>query len=480
MFKYIISGLLIILVIFLSVIDENKTVYPEEVYTVYLDGQMIGMVESKEVFMSYIDQKADQLKEEFSVEQVFGPTTLQVVKNLTYHPQTSDYEEVFNNIKEPLSIEGYQITIRGLEEEQFFVNHLEIFDQAVRNIIVSFVGSENYENYLSGEQLSSENMSKIENVGLDNNITYRKLKIPVNQEIYTSAELLSKQLLFGTTEDQATYVVKEGDTIEEVAFQNEISIEEFLVSNTQFTSKNNLLYEGQEVVIGITDPKVSVVVEEYVVEEVEVAYKTETKYDATKTIGYVNRVQNGEKGLERLTRNVKTINGVVVYSDLLAREELVPAVNEVVVRGEKFVSNVASPYAWTWPTGPGWKVTSGYAYRVNPITRERHFHQAIDIAIGYGAHIYAANSGTIDFVGSNASYGYYVVINHNNSQNNYTLYAHLDRYIVNVGQTVSAGSLIGYMGSTGSSTGPHLHFEVWIGKPWHGGSYHVNPMGYLR
>ncbi len=474
------SFLVILLVIFLS-FEEKKTVYPEEVYTVYLDGQIIGMVENKEKFNNYIDHQADLLKEEYQVDKIYGPTTLQIVKNLTYKPNVQDNETVFKNIHEPLSIEGYQVTINREEGDlRYYVNDIKVFEDSIANIINSFVGTENYDLYLNNQQIVSEIGSKIESIYLENDITFRKLKIPVTEQIYISPETLSKQLLFGTLEDQARYVVEDGDTIEEVAFQNEISTEEFLVSNPEFTNKNNLLYEGQEVVIGITDPQISVVVEEHVVEDVAIAFKTETKYDSTKTVGYVSKVKTGEKGTERLTRNVKTVNGVVVYSDLLAREELTPAINEIVVRGDKIIPNIGSSYGWTWPTAPGWTVTSGYAYRIHPFTGRREFHQALDIAIGHGAHIYAANSGTIHFVGYNSSYGHYVVINHNNEQNNYTLYSHLSRYIVNVDQDVSAGSLIGYMGSSGSATGPHLHFEVWVGKPWHSGSYRFNPWNVLR
>ncbi len=472
--------LLSILVILLGFTD-NKTVYPEVVYTVYLAGEKIGMIEDKASFEAYIDNIADEIKEEYLVNHVYKPEALDIMRSLTYSPQIMSNEEIFEKIITPLTIEGYQITVRDEERTlRVNVNDLEIFEAAIHNLIASFAGGENYELYLEEEQLTIVDTGRrIDNIYLDNDITYRKSKIPVTETIYVSAEDLTQKLLFGTTQEHEVYTVEEGDTIATVAFDHEISVEEFLISNPEFTSKNNLLFVGQEVVIGITDPQVSVVVEEYVVEEVKKDFRREVRYDATQNVGYRRVSQEGVAGVERLTRNVRKVNGVVAYSDLLEREEIQPVINEVTIRGQREVSHVATTYGWTWPTSPGWIISSDYAYRINPFTRRRELHEAIDIAIGHGAHIYAANSGEIYHVGYNRSYGNYVVIKHNNAADNYTLYAHLARYIVNNGQTVQAGQLIGYMGSTGNSTGPHLHFELWVGEPYVGG-YRINPWRVLR
>ncbi|MNE99280.1 Murein DD-endopeptidase MepM [compost metagenome] len=91
---------------------------------------------------------------------------------------------------------------------------------------------------------------------------------------------------------------------------------------------------------------------------------------------------------------------------------------------------------------------------------------------GHGSPIYAANNGVITEATSHYSYGNYIVVNHNNGY--YSLYAHMSRLNVKVGQVVGRGSVIGYMGSTGHSTGTHLHFEIWKGKPM-GGGYRINP-----
>ncbi len=478
--KYIFIIFIILLVILLG-FEKNETVYPERVYAVYLAGEKIGMVADKEAFEKYIDKKADDIKERYQVEHVYHPATLDIKQQLTFQANLLSNEEVFNKLEDPLTIDGYQIKIFNEEEERkIYVTQLEIFEQSVRDVIVSFIGEEEYEKYLNENQSEIKGIgSRIENIYLEDNITYRKIRIPVTEDIYISPSSLAQKLLFGPDKQEESYIVKAGDTIESVAFAHEISPEEFLISNPEFTSKNNLLYESQEVLIGMTDPQLAVVVEQFVIEDVKKDYQEEVRYDKEKTIGYSRTIQKGEPGVERLSRNVRTINGVVAFSDLLEREEITPAINEITVRGKREVPHVATTYGWTWPTEPGWVITSGYEYRINPFTRRRELHEALDIAIGYGARIYAANNGIIHHAGYHSSYGYYVIIRHQNEADQYTLYAHLSRYIVTQGQAVEAGALIGYMGSSGSSTGPHLHFEVWVGEPYAGG-YRVNPWSVLR
>ena len=123
-----------------------------------------------------------------------------------------------------------------------------------------------------------------------------------------------------------------------------------------------------------------------------------------------------------------------------------------------------------WPcNGP---VTSGYGWRVHPIFGTRKFHTGLDLGVGYGTSIKAADSGNVIHSGWCGGYGYTVIIDHGNG--NSTLYAHCSRLYVSRGQAVSKGQSIAAVGSTGYSTGPHLHFEVRVnGVP-------VSPWGYLR
>lgn len=103
-------------------------------------------------------------------------------------------------------------------------------------------------------------------------------------------------------------------------------------------------------------------------------------------------------------------------------------------------------------------VSSGYGYRTDPFTGLQSFHRGLDIANTKGSPLYAAGSGVVTYVGYNGNYGNMIAISHGYGYD--TIYSHNDSNLVEVGDIVTKGDLIAYMGSTGRSTGPHVHFEV--------------------
>ncbi len=142
--------------------------------------------------------------------------------------------------------------------------------------------------------------------------------------------------------------------------------------------------------------------------------------------------------------------------------------------GKKSTKAIVSTGKMIWPV-TGFRVTSNFGYRRHPIHRKRIMHTGLDLAKPRNTPVKAADSGTVIHSGWRGGYGKVVMINHGNrnGQNIVTLYAHLQSTSVRKGQKVSKGNIVGKVGSTGYSTGPHLHFEVRRnGKP-------VNPRSYL-
>ena len=116
-------------------------------------------------------------------------------------------------------------------------------------------------------------------------------------------------------------------------------------------------------------------------------------------------------------------------------------------------------------------VTSAFAYRLSPFTGKREFHKGMDIANQHGTPIVATADGIISFAGDDGAFGTVVIIDHGYGLN--TRYAHLDNSIKNKGDLAHRGETIGYMGNTGRSTGPHVHYEVHLnGVP-------INPEKYI-
>lgn len=162
------------------------------------------------------------------------------------------------------------------------------------------------------------------------------------------------------------------------------------------------------------------------------------------------------------------------YEAALADEEAqrqIEAARQEAASGSISTPSSPSSSGFIYPLGASGFVTDAYGYRYHPIYGYYKFHPAVDFAVPQGTPIYATKSGTVTAAAYNEYNGYYVAINHNDGYT--SLYAHMTNFVVSVGQTVSQGEVIGYVGSTGYSTGPHMHFEITYG----GAS--VNPMEYV-
>ncbi len=489
--KVIIYTFISLIISFLLVtIGTSKSMKePQEVYRVYLKGESLGLILSKQDLEKYIDKKQESIKKKYGVGKVYVPDELDITKEVTFNGKISTIKTIYDKIKdiEPFTIQGYEITINGLKKQKnegktvqekdknIYTLDDKIFKDAIENTVVSFITREKYDAYEKDNQEEiKETGSIIENLYIENKISIKKKKIPVDEKIYQSSEELTKFLLFGTTTDQKKYTVKSGDTIEDIAFNNKISAEEFLVANTSFKDKNSLLYAGQEVTIGILQPQFDLVEEDHSISDVDVNYATETKYDNSKYVGYTQIQQKGSKGKNRVTQKIQKVNGEITNVVTVKTEQLQAPVKEIVIKGGKessygsyygqgYGTVVATKGEWGWPATCS-TITSPFGYRWGTL------HDGTDIAgCGFNSNIFAAQSGTVMKIGSDSMNGQHIVIDHHNGY--YTQYNHLCSgcYYVSVGQNVTKGQVIGGMGRTGYATGVHLHFSIWKGVPYRGG-----------
>ena len=482
---------------------------PDTYYQVYLDDQMIGVIDSKREMDKYIQSKGEEIKNkviayqeelktnpteerkkqlteyinkyiDYSKAEKYGyPYGVEIQKISTYNGETTTAETIYEKMNgyREMTIEGYQITIKkeGNDDVVVFVTDPSIFEEAVTKTIEAFVGKDSYEEYINKTQNKISTVGTyIENIYVDESITIKKKNIPVDKEIYNDSAELSQYLLFQKDELEKTYKVKLGETIETVAEKNDINTEEFLISNPKYTSANNLLTAGEIVKIGEVDPLISVVVEKTIIKDNTNKYDTEYKKDSSIAIGNDITLQKGKNGIDRVEYVSKEINGTINYAIQYNRVEILPPTTEVIAVGTRYIPSVGSLRSWGWPTERGWIITSPYGWRY--INGAREFHQGMDIAGAgsCGSSIYASNNGTIEKAGWHPSYGYYIMINHNNGY--YTLYAHMSKLLITkIGYVVYRGEKIGLMGETGRAYGCHLHFEVHIGTGWN----RVNPYRYL-
>ena len=169
---------------------------------------------------------------------------------------------------------------------------------------------------------------------------------------------------------------------------------------------------------------------------------------------------------ERMLNEQESINAEI---ERISREEA-EAARRAAAAAAKKTSSSASTYSGgaakvytgdlTWPCPQYKRVSDSFGWRTHPISGTRKFHKGTDISANKGAPVLAAKSGTVVKSYFSSSYGNYIVVSHGGGL--MTAYAHMTRRMASVGDSVSAGQQIGTVGSTGNSTGPHLHFEVYV------------------
>lgn len=484
---YILAFICLIICSGILFMGYKKADAPQELYRVYLQGKTIGYIRNKQLLEEYIDNEQYELKEKYNVDKVYLPNDLDIVKEITYNQDVLTEEEIYNKIKDisPFTINGYTITIKGFEVQQneeeatmipdykIYVIDRETFEKSIKNTVQVFVPEKDYENFINKTQTEINDVgSIIEDIYIKNEITITEGRISTTERIFTDVEELNKYMLFGTTEEQEKYTVQSGDLIADIAYKNKLSVQEFLIANPEFTSENNLLYEGQVVNLGMINPLFKLIEEDHVVELQPESFGTKIEYDESMVVGYEKVKQEGENGILKVTKKVQKLNGEIQSAVITKTETIKPAVPKIIVKGSKVIPTVGDVGVWAWPTAQPYIISSPYGWRWGKL------HQGIDIAgTGCNSPIYSTNNGVVVVSGYTSVNGNYIYIDHNNGY--YSVYAHLATRNVEKGQAVSMGEKIGTMGRTGLASGCHLHYSVSRGYPYVGGVF-LNPMQFYK
>ena len=204
-------------------------------------------------------------------------------------------------------------------------------------------------------------------------------------------------------------------------------------------------------------------------QDIVVSFDTVTQKTNEKLLGYRQVAVDGVNGLNHSVEQVVYIDGIECERTMLEPEVVTTPVNKVIIVGTAYsntegntaTTNMVFPIART-----SYFITSPFAER-----RNGYSHKGVDIATNKGTPIYAVQEGTVLEAGWHSDYGYHVKINHGNGV--ITHYAHSSELYVSAGEEVSRGQIIAAVGSTGWSTGPHLHLEMTID-----GKY-VDPIKYI-
>ncbi len=312
-----------------------------------------------------------------------------------------------------------------------------------------------------------------ESVAFVEEIEYVQGLYPEDSELIWSPVELKKVL--SEPKAKAVYhTFKEGDTVKKVASKYRLTTAKLKALNpkTDFSKPEQI----KKLLVSRQENYVRVKVMRTRTKELSIPFETVKRNSSSLAKGTSKTTQQGAKGIKTVTELVTYIDGVASYTTTISEKITKAPVNKIVLVGTKTYTAASSGY--TWPTRGAYAISSYYGYRSASISGWS-YHGGIDIVRSgggtSGTPVVAAASGTVEIARSGYSgYGHTVVINHGNGIK--TRYAHMypGSITVRVGQKVSKGQQIGRIGSTGNSTGPHLHFEVLVN-----GSK-VNPLKYIR
>ncbi len=277
------------------------------------------------------------------------------------------------------------------------------------------------------------------------------LKNTISQDALIKPEIVETTITKRPRKEIVTHMVGPGDTISSIAYEYDISVNTVLWENNLYSW--SVIRPGDKITILPFSGLIHKVIKGDTLKSISIKYDSENSkiLEANKLanasylqIGQKLLIPNGTKTRTVASPSVKVYTGFSAVKSVVTKEGKTTSGNKML-----------------WPT-PGHRITQYYSWR----------HHGLDIGDKTGTPLYAADTGTIEKIGWGRGYGNNIVIDHGGGKK--TRYAHLSKFKVKKGQKIRRGEVIGFMGNTGWSTGPHLHFEVIInGKKY-------NPLNYIK
>lgn len=433
-----------------------------EIYHVYFANEHIGTISDPQIVDQYVARKTREASESHpEAHMVMNADEITIRSERKFKGEYDD-NEALNALADHLTASaiGVQLMIDG--QAYAIVKDQETAEQILDQFANRYV-PEPAEPGVGDVQILSihseeeSGHKELQSVGFVEEVSTSPLK--TDPETIESVESVLERISTGGVKP-TKYIVKEGDTVLGIARKFDLTAQQIYDRNPWIV--DDFLQIGDELDLTVLQPDLTVRTEEIVTEIMPIRYETEYVEDPTLREGRTVVVTQGVDGLKRVKYLVTKLNGEMVKEELLDEFVLEEPVKAVIKRGTLVIPGVGTGN-FSWPVS-GAKITSRYGPRWGSI------HRGIDL-VSKNRTIMAADNGKVTFAGTQKSYGKVVIIDHGNGYE--TLYAHLSSISVSSGDKVQKGDKIGVMGSTGNSTGVHLHFEI------HKNGKHQNPLSYL-
>lgn len=426
------------LVFFVSIMAYRGT----KAYAIYSGDEKIGLVKTKEEGLEVITKLEKELARKHQASVILKDDLILEECNIV-KSKLSKEEELRKNIIEKVD---YKVAGYGLFIEDEKVAILKS-GKEIDEILDLF--KEEYKLEADGDLKS---VAVLEELNVRKGTTYL-------DEIDSKEDVIENIKTGGSKEE--IHRVEVGESLYTIAEIYDLDIDNLIEDNKDLDPEN--LAIGEEVRLVRPDSKLTVVTIEEVEKHEEVAREVEIEYDEDKYEGEEEVREEGKDGQVKKILEIKKHNGEIIEEEILLEEVIEEPEKKILVKGKKEKPSYIATGTFLIPTR-GY-VSSPYGPRWG------RMHRGIDIAAGHGSPIQAADGGTVVYADWDGSYGKLVEIDHGNGYR--TKYAHCSSIDVSVGQKVAKGENIAAVGSTGRSTGAHLHLEVIKNGT------HQNPANYL-
>lgn len=422
----------------------QNTIQQPYALEVQVDGQTVGYVANEDVFNAA--REAVQERINYTGTDTEAQWTVEPTYTVTVAHKTMDENEMADAILKSASDQISEGTALYLDGELAAVCS---DGTALQNYLSSLL-----EPYEDADDPTVT-------VGFNKDVTLEH-GIYFNESFQDEADV--ENSLSGVQQQEKIYTVQTGDTLWSIAQKNDLTFRELCELNTNFKgaalTESSNIQAGDELIVTKQEAMLEVRITKIETWQEEIPYTSETTKSDEYEEGTKKTVQEGQKGIRSVTaQRVYNTDGVQLSQQILSTEVITEPVTEKIVVGTKkkavktTTSYITGSGQFIWPV-PGYRYCSRW-YGGN--------HKGVDICAAAGTPIYASAGGTVtkagyEKAGAGTGYGYSVIISHSGGYT--TVYAHCLSLVVHAGQTVKQGQLIGYVGSTGRSSGNHCHFEI--------------------
>ncbi|KOR75919.1 peptidoglycan DD-metalloendopeptidase family protein [Paenibacillus solani] len=433
-------------------------------YQVYVDGKAIGAIQDDAQLDQLLTAKQKEYQKKYpDVLMVLQTEGITTKADRSFKPEVNS-EETLDKLDGMLKAYARGVELKVNGETVAIMKDQQSAKAAVEAAKLKFAPAAAQKDKTqkaaltrtsaSASKKKGENESGLQSVAIKEDISLANTKADPNKVLNVDEAV---KALTGTKEKPVVYTVKEGDTISSIAQHFGMKSADVMALNPEL--KEKYVQIGAELQVTKPEAPLTVRTVETVSEKQPSKPETIVRKSSELPLGKRKVVRPGRDGVKTVDYIVTKENGKVVSKQWTGQQVVQEALPEVVYKGtkvapkKKAVAKVTSKKSdgrmFAWPVSSP-RITSPYGHRWG------RTHEGIDM-VG-GSSIKAAASGRVVFAGRQNGYGNVVIVDHGNGYR--TLYGHMSKISVRNGQSVGQGSQLGVMGSTGRSTGKHLHFEV--------------------